>query len=556
MNTEIVLKYTPGRNGTGVLAARLGDDLIHTDKLDPTKASHRKRFAKAVIDKCPALQSAAVERELLGIADGLARASDAAPDVDELDYSRIIRPELFHTSDVSGLAIPSVRLLGGKPVGKWTLYLRWHADGRRERCDLTESLELPDGGRLWISPLPGEPEPTMRARWSARARATWLDGADAPDPAEVWSRVAERITYYLDFPPDIAADTVAMLSVWVILSYMYPAWPSVPYMYVTGPAATGKSTLFRVLSRLVFQPLESSNMTAPCLFRTLHERGGVLLLDEAERLRDGTPDAGDLRSILLSGYKRGSPAIRLEKANDGFKRVTFDVYGPKALAAIASLPEALASRCIRVSMFRAAADSPKQRRRLDEQPGLWAGIRDDLHALALEHGTTWLELVGRHDVVPDAVAGRDYELWQPLMALAVWLESCGASGLLRVIQDHAEHVIESNQTDAVPESDELLLRLLAGHVVCGTARTLKAGDLLKQARDTDPVTLGRWSPKGVGNALSRYGISTRKGHGNIGRTYSTVTLSMLRQIEETYAFDLGLPDENVPPRAASAAEPA
>jgi hypothetical protein len=39
-------------------------------------------------------------------------------------------------------------------------------------------------------------------------------------------------------------------------------------------------------------------MTAPTLFRTLHDTGGTLLLDEAERLRDRTPDAGELRSIL------------------------------------------------------------------------------------------------------------------------------------------------------------------------------------------------------------------------------------------------------------------
>jgi len=116
----------------------------------------------------------------------------------------------------------------------------------------------------------------------------------------------------------------------------------------------------------------------------------VLLLDEAEKLRDGTPDAGELRSILLSGYKRGSPAMRLEKVGDGFKRIAFDVFGPKAVAGIAALPEALASRCIRLTMFRAGADSPKPRRRLDADPATWAALRDDLHALALEHGLTWL----------------------------------------------------------------------------------------------------------------------------------------------------------------------
>jgi hypothetical protein len=288
-------------------------------------------------------------------------------------------------------------------------------------------------------------------------------------------------------------------------------------------------------------------MTAPCLFRTLHENGGVLLLDEAERLRDGTPGAVELRSILLSGYKRGSPAIRLEKTGDGgFKRTSFDVYGPKALASIASLPEALASRCVRVGMFRAAADSPKPRRRLDESPDVWAELRDDLHALALEHGPTWLALAGRADVVPAMLGGRDYELWQPLLALAAWLEERGASGLLAVTREHAERVTEANRDDSVPEADELLLRFLAEHIVNGTARTLKAGELLRRAREADRVTFDRWTPKGVGNALGRYGLRTRKGTGNTGRTFAGVTLADLRRVERAYGFALALPDENVP----------
>ncbi|MFH0981188.1 MAG: hypothetical protein V2A79_06600 [Planctomycetota bacterium] len=287
-------------------------------------------------------------------------------------------------------------------------------------------------------------------------------------------------------------------------------------------------------------------MTAACLFRSLHERGGTLLLDEAERLRDGTPDAGEVRSILLSRYKAGSPARRLEKVGDGFQQVAFDVYGLKALSCIGGLPEALASRCIRVGMFRAAADSPKPRRRLDADPEAWAELRDGLHALALEHGPTWLALAGRADVCPATLAGRDYELWQPLLALAAWLEQCGAGGLLGIVRDHAEQISESAHDDAVPESDELLLRLLAEHVAGGTARSTKARDLLKRAVELDPVTFAKWTPKDIGSALARYGLRTRKGSGNTGRTYADVTLAALRRVQAAYGFELALPPVDVP----------
>ena len=71
-----------------------------------------------------------------------------------------------------------------------------------------------------------------------------------------------------------------------MLTYCYPAWDAVPYLFVGGPLGSGKSRLFEVLGRLVFRPLSSSNMTGAALFRTLHSQGGCLLLDEAERLRN------------------------------------------------------------------------------------------------------------------------------------------------------------------------------------------------------------------------------------------------------------------------------
>ncbi|MBI5865342.1 MAG: DUF3631 domain-containing protein [Planctomycetes bacterium] len=558
MNANIVIEWRADGDAGRAKVYAMGDDgPLHSDVFKPASARSRELFIAALIAKCPALNTperkAALEKELLTIVAKLDESADAKPDANapEIELSRIVRPELFHTADVSGVAIAAVRIVGGKPRGSWELYCRWHAHGEREKRELESCVELPAGGSLWLHPIPADPTATVRAGWTPKARAAWLAGADAPDPVDVWKRVCERIAHFVEFPPDVGKGTVVTLALWTRLTYCYPGWLSVPYLATGGPMASGKTTLFGVLERLVFRPLKSSNMTAACLFRTLHECGGVLLLDEAERLRDNAPDAGELRSILLSGYKRGSPAIRLEKDGDTFRRVEFDVYGPKALAAISSLPEALASRSIRVGMFRAGADSPKPRRRLDANPALWSELRDDLHALALEHGATWLALADRADVCPTEIGGRDYELWQPLLALATWLEARGATGLTNVVSDFAAQTIDAGKDDSVPEADELLLRLVAEHVRDGTHVALKASDLLRQAREIDPATFGtaqaaRWGPRGVGAALSRYGISTHKGTGNTGRTYARITLGQLRQIASAYGFDLGLPAENLP----------
>lgn len=550
---EIVLAWTAGSGSSGTLTARIGDDVLAADRLDILKPKHRDEFVARVCKDRPGIDGAALSAELLKLAgDAAAKIqADETPDVSGaplLEAAHLARPELFHTPHVSGLAVPSVRIVGGVPVGRWELLLRWHSDGRREKRDLESALELPGGGLLWLWPRPSDPTPSSRAGWSAAGRAAWLDGAAAPDPGDVFKRLTERFAYFVELPHETRIGAVATLALWSLLTYCYPAWSAIPYLAIGGPLGSGKSTLFGVLARLVFRPLASSNMTAPTLFRSLHELGGSLLLDEAERLREQTPDAAELRSILLSGYKRGSPAMRLEKDGERFVRVEFDVFGPKCFAAIASPPEALASRAIRIAMLRAAPDSPKPRRRIDANPAIWSDLRDDLHALALEHGRTWLDLADRADVVPAALAGRDFELWQPLLALAAWLEERGAQGLLKLMQDYAAEATEAGRDDSAPDADELLLRVLARHVLAGSHGTLKAADVLREAREADPAEFGseraaRWKPRSVANVLRRYGFAPKKGRGNTGRTYSGATLPQLRRVERSYGFDLGLPTE-------------
>ncbi len=263
----------------------------------------------------------------------------------------------------------------------------------------------------------------------------------------------------MEFSSEDALGVVSTLSLWTMLTYAYPAWPAVPYLSVGGPLGSGKSRVFEVLGLLVHTPIHSSNITAPSLFRTLHTQGGTVLLDEVEQLNDRTPDAGEIRSILLSGYKRGGQATRLERVGDDFKSVSFDVYGPKAVAAISSMPAALVSRCIRIMMFRAGKGSPVPKRRIDPAASVWQELRDDLHCMALSQS---VHLVGMAGWQPDCAElnGRSLELWLPLLAMAELVENAGMAGLVEAVQRHALSSITSAQEDVMPEVDEVLLRIL------------------------------------------------------------------------------------------------
>lgn len=519
------------------VTVRLGADVLFVDTFNVSSAAARTKFVDTVADKFNGLDRDWIAGELLKLA-GAGPTDAPAQDkpLHEVDVRRMVRPELFHTAGVSGVTVPVLLDRGDKLVPRWRTYLRW-ADGRREVSDPPERLEPSGSAVLYVAPDPGEPDAASPPAWSADARREWLAGEPPPHPARVFGSVCERFAHYLDFPSDDASGATAMLSLWTMLTYAYPAWDAVPYLSIGGPMASGKSRVLDVLMRLAFRSTTSSNVTAPTVFRTLHASGGTLLVDEAERLKQSTPEQQEIQSVFLAGYRRGGCATRLEPLHDGgFRPVRFDVYGPKALACIAGLPPTLASRAIPITMFRSASDSPKPKRRLDADPAAWQAVRDDLHALALEYGACWVNLASGADVVPARIGGRNYELWQPLLALAAWLQEHGCEGLLGLMQAHAVASVASAKDEAIPEADETLLELLAEAVRNHNPQTTRS--LLDSAKARDEVTFKLWHPKTVGSRLKSYGIPPPpKTNGE--RRYRDVTPEQLLQIQQRYGVDLG-----------------
>jgi hypothetical protein len=545
-SVKVGLKFHSAAGGNvGTVTADRDGTAVHVDQIDPRNAVHRKRFIAALTAKVRDFDAADAERQLLDIAERRvadAHAQPLAAASYEVDVSHVHRPELFHTTDVAGLAVPVILLANGQPAAQWQLHLRW-PDGRREARPLVDALDMPGGGRLWLHPAPAVPSVGTPAGWSRAGRRAWLAGEATPDPAALFHELCEVIAYFLEFPLESAAGATATVALWVMLSYGYPIWPAVPYLCVGGPMGSGKSRLLEVLARLVYRPLSSANLTAPALFRTLHDRGGVLLYDEAERLRQSTPDVQELLSMLLAGYRRGGQATRLEAVGDSFRPVAFDVYGLKAVACIQGLPPTLVSRCISVMMFRAGPESPKPRRRIDADPDRWQRLRDGLHALALDASKSWLDLSRRSELCPSGIGGRDYELWQPLLALASWVESFGAGSLLEVVQQHALASVAAAKDEAVPETDEVLLEILAEAVRNGEWPTSR--EILDRSKDKAPGLFKSWEyARTVTARLKGYGL--RPAPKSNGRSEFRLAAADLLRVQRHYGIDLELGDTSSP----------
>lgn len=548
MHTEPV-----GRGTVATVTVRAGGpegQVIHVEKLDLARSQSRRKFAMALLDSlgdaCDDVTVEDIEADLLGQAAQLAAPPKPSGPIEEVELGdgRVVRPERFVLPQVSGLAVPRRMLRGGQPATEWLLLLRWH-DGSRQAIAMPEVLDA-EGEQVFIVPQPDAPPPSMAPGWSAAGRAAWLAGEPVMPPDQACKLLLESFAKYIDLPADTAAGTAAMLATWVMLSYVYHVFDAVPYIAVGGPQGSGKSRVFELLNQMVLRPLSTSNVSNPALFRSLHAFGGVALLDEAERLRDSrSPDVQELLSSLLAGYKRGGSAMRLEKTGDGFAMQHFAVFGPKALACINGLPPPLASRCIPVPMFRSPPGSPKPMLRVDADGQRWQTIRDALHALAMEHGEDWLALPARQNVVP-AMSGRNFELWQPLLALAAWLEDNGVKNLLSLLQEHAIRSIEDAREAATSPDDELLLLALARALLSGVHPT--ASELLAEVQQEDSAMFRNWSPRAVSTHLARYGIRSRKSH---GRHLFTPTESDLLRVQTNYGIPLGLDPGNPSPSPAT-----
>jgi hypothetical protein len=539
-----------GRGTSAVVTARLDGEVLAVERLDLAKSKERSRFIAELRTRLGSaademLDAAGVERDLAAAAAELA-APPSVPEADSFDAGeigdgRVARPEAFILADVSGLTVPRRIVRGDEVVSEWVTLLRWR-DGRREAAPLPKTLTS-GGQRVFVSPKPPAPPPNASPGWSSEGRKAWLAGEPAMPRDELARMLMESLARYLDFPSgEMAAGTVAMLCCWIILSYVFHAFDSVPYLAVSGPAGSGKSRVFELLAQLVFRPLSTSNVSNAALFRHLDAFGGAVLIDEAERLRESRdPAVGELLSSLLAGYRRNGSVTRCEAVGDGFEMKHFSVFGLKAVACINSIPTALASRCIPVAMFRSPPDSPKPRLRVEQDAERWAMLRDALHAVALEHGEDWLSLPARQDVCPP-MSGRHFELWQPMLAIAAWLEDGGAKGLLSILQRHALSTIESGIEDATPPDDELLLRILAAAVRRGDKLT--ASELLAEAQQADTAMFRGWSAKAVSAHLKRYAIRSRK---TGGRPIFDPRPDELARVQASYSIDLDMPTAVPPP---------
>jgi putative DNA primase/helicase len=226
----------------------------------------------------------------------------------------------------------------------------------------------------------------------------WLEPVNGD---ELLRELLEVLTRHL-----VLKDALAV-PLWVLFAHSHDAWQNSPILLIASPTKRcGKTNLMKLLTKLVPQPLPTSNATGASIFHAVDLYKPTLLIDEADTWKSLT---GETRGILNSGHDRaGAGVLRVKRM--------FSTWAPKAIALIGGLPATLEDRSIKIEMRRKLP-----RERVEKVP-------HDIHAYhdLCRKCARWakdnLEALRAASPAMPRLNDRASDNWWPLLAIA---EACG-----------------------------------------------------------------------------------------------------------------------------------
>ncbi len=268
-------------------------------------------------------------------------------------------------------------------------------------------------------------------------------------------RTLER--YFNDYAV-LGPGVATTLGLWAMGTWVWDgAFDVFPYLGITSPVMRcGKSKVMKLLRPVVNRPISSAGISPAGLFRTVEAEKPVLLIDEAQRLRQRDDTNADLYDLLCAGYEKGATVIRIGGPNKD-ETIHFEVYCPKAFALIGKMDDTLSDRSITVRMRRRKKSETIKPFFAIKAAEITDPIRDQLRAWAapdLKVRVRDVYLKSGGEIMPPAgLDDREADLWFPLFALVRAVDP-GRVGEI-------ERIAMALSTEKGTEGDAISLRLLA-----------------------------------------------------------------------------------------------
>lgn len=161
------------------------------------------------------------------------------------------------------------------------------------------------------------------------------------DTLSLLGEVETHITKYLD----ISDSFRKFAAYYVLLSWLYDRFNTLPYLRFIGDTGCGKSRALDVCGGLCYKPTSASGCITPApIYRMLKRWCGTMILDEADL--KSSDEYHEVVTILNCGFERGRPVIRAVKDNPDRLQI-LPTFGPKVFATRRRFKDpALEARCL------------------------------------------------------------------------------------------------------------------------------------------------------------------------------------------------------------------
>ncbi len=349
-------------------------------------------------------------------------------------------------------------------------------------------------------------------------------GVPGPVPEEVgalYEDIRQFVIDHVDFTDPRLYDLV---TAWIMATWVLEAWDVVPYIFLMGPKASGKTRVLEVLRALAYRAILTSTASEAALYTCIESWKTTMLLDEIERY--GKEKYETAQNLLNSGYRRDSPAIRVKIEEGGFRVLeTYDVFGLKALAGTEGLLPTLESRSIIIRMAKARR---KVRFTIDQRRAQALRSRLLVWRWTMLDRIEELNRVHVEDAVTalDFADGRFVELYAALYAVSPEARTA----IITYARDSAQEYADEEATSIEAEVAIVVLKL-RGAINEGKFTVAQVVESYNAERSPDEALGSRV----VGRVIKRLGFVKTRGAG--GRAAYRWDVELLKALAKRYDID-------------------